>query len=67
MDFIQADLDALNAAIKTGARKVKYADKEVEYRDLSEMLSVRKLIMDDLGLTSPASSRVFSTFSKGFE
>lgn len=65
MAWTTQDLEALNGAIKTGARKVKYADKEVEYRDLDEMLRIRKAIMDELGLNSPGRERVLATFNKG--
>lgn len=43
------DLQVLESAIKTGAKKVKYSnDKEVEYRDLSEMLKLRDIIAASL-------------------
>lgn len=49
MAYTQADLDALNAAIAQGALRVKYSDKEVEYRSLPEMLQIRDLILGELG------------------
>lgn len=58
-----ADLNALTAAIAQGARKVKYADKEVEYRSLAEMMQLRDLMMRELGLYKPA--RLFAKHSKG--
>lgn len=62
--FTQDDLDAINTAIKSGATTVKYGDKEVTYRSLSEMMRVRDLIRRDLGLTN-SSQRVTATFRKG--
>jgi hypothetical protein len=37
MAWTQTDIDKLKAAMAQGARRVKYADREVEYRDLAEM------------------------------
>lgn len=65
MAWIQDDLDALKDAIKTGARKVKYADKEVEYRSLDEMIIVKNMIEQELGTVTPATTRIFATHSKG--
>jgi hypothetical protein len=47
--FTQANLDALNEAIADGALRVKYTDKEIEYRSLDELLKIRELMMRDLG------------------
>ena len=33
----QADIDLLRAAINSGERRVRHADRMVEYRDLDEM------------------------------
>lgn len=46
--FTQAQLDALIAAIAEGALRVKYQDKEVEFRSLNEMLKLRDLMEADL-------------------
>lgn len=67
MEWTLDDLSNLNDAIKTGARKVKYADKEVEYRDLDEMLRIQKAMKDALGLNSPGRERVFASHSKGLD
>ena len=48
MAFSQADLDALDAAIKAGERSVAFGDRRVEYRDMSEMLKARALIVAEL-------------------
>lgn len=48
--WTQEQLDALNAAIAQGALRVRYADKEVEYRSLSDMLQLRDQMMQSLGL-----------------
>lgn len=44
-NWTQADLTALDQAIATGARKVRFADnREVEYRSISDMWSIRREI-----------------------
>lgn len=54
----KTDLAALEAAIATGATKVRYADgREVTYRSLAEMLRIRDMMKAELGqATAP---RVF--------
>ena len=44
MAYSQADIDALEMAIASGAKKVKFSDRETEYRDLAEM----KQILNDM-------------------
>lgn len=66
MAWTQADLDALDKAIKSGARRVRRGDRDVEYRDLGEMLRVREMIRADLGLTEQNGISVqFVGHSKG--
>jgi hypothetical protein len=59
------DLATLEKAIAQGALRVKYGDKEVEYRSLSEMMRLVDLMRKDLGIASPNSGRKFAEFSKG--
>lgn len=66
--FTQEQYDKLNEAIAQGALKVKYADKEVEYRSLDEMIRIRDLMAKDLGLFDQGNGgRVFASFSKGID
>lgn len=52
MAWTQADLDALETAIKTGVRKVTYRDgRTTEFRDLAEMLTTRTLMLQSLDST----------------
>jgi hypothetical protein len=53
--FTQDQLNALEAAIADGALKVKYSDKEVEYRSLGEMLKIRDIMINALGLNQVCS------------
>lgn len=68
MAWTQAQLDALNKAIANGSTKVKYADREVTYRTLSEMLKLRSVMMDELQLpgTTRSSFKKFG-YSKGIQ
>lgn len=46
--YTQEQLTALQAAIAQGVKKVKYSDKEVEYRDLNEMLQLAGIMQEQL-------------------
>ena len=48
--FTVPRLEALEAAIAEGVLRVKYSDKEVQYRSLAEMLQVRDIMRRALGL-----------------
>lgn len=70
MAWTQNHLTVLEEAMATGATKVKYADKEVDYRSLAEMKQTRQIIMDELGLNGPTpekNGRRYGSFSKGLK
>ena len=48
--FTTEKLQALEEAIGEGVLKVKYSDKEVEYRSLDEMYRIRNSMRKSLGL-----------------
>lgn len=50
--FTLEKLNDLECAIAEGIKRVKYSDKEVEYRSIDEMLKVRDLMRKKLGLKS---------------
>lgn len=62
--FTQTQYDSLIAAIAEGTLKVEYGDKKVEYRSLNEMIRLRDLMADDLGITKRP-RRTLAGFSKG--
>jgi hypothetical protein len=64
MAFTQEQLTILEEAIATGSKRVKYADKEVEYQSLDDMLRLRDLMQGELG-QKPKTQRFFGNFSKG--
>lgn len=45
--------------------RVKYADHEVQYRSLDEMLRLRDMMRRDLGLSDTRRDSMYPTFSKG--
>lgn len=49
MAYTQADLTAIEDALKTGARRVKFADREVEFRSLLELRGIAEGIRRSLG------------------
>jgi hypothetical protein len=56
----------LSAAIAQGALTVKYADKEVTYRSLDDMLRIQRLMEKDLGIgQSKRPTRRYAQFTKG--
>lgn len=65
MAWTTSDLEALEAAIATGTLSVKYFDKMVTYRTLDEMLKIRDLMRESLGVTSGRTKRIFADFDKG--
>lgn len=69
MAWTLTDLERLERAIRTGARKVKYEDKEVEYRSQADMQRLRREMQEELGITSgeAGSRRRYGKFSKGLE
>jgi len=66
MAWTQQDYDNLKAAIATGTKKVKYADKEVEYRSLADMKQTLADIADELGLTANMSRKKYAGVSSGY-
>ena len=58
------DLAALESAIAQGVQKVKYTDKEIEYRSLNEMLRLRDVMRRELGLVKK-SMRLKAQYDKG--
>lgn len=57
MAFSQADIDALDAAMKTGLLSVRYPDgSQMTYRSLAEMRELRAAMAADVAQASGASA-----------
>lgn len=72
--FTMDDLRALEGAIALGATRVKYTDKEVEYRSLKDMQATRRMIRRELGLEDSSKRtglfggrRIVAKHSKGLD
>lgn len=64
-NFTSADLEKLEKAIASGARKVVYDGMgSVEYHSIDEMMQARALIRQELGI-SKSSGRRYAAFSSG--
>lgn len=50
MSYTLEQYETLCKAIAEGALRVKYQDKEVEYRSLTDMLKIKGLMEAELGL-----------------
>ena len=66
IDFTRENLAALTQAIASGARRVKYTDKEITYNSMKDMIALRELMKKELGITSDTSGRKYASTSKGF-
>jgi hypothetical protein len=62
MAYTQADIDALKAAIASGALRVKFGSgpdsREVEYRNLSDMNATLAMMTAEVAPTTPQRPRV---------
>jgi hypothetical protein len=65
MEYTQKDLDALKSAYATGAKSVKYGDKEIAYAD--DILKRIEKVESELGIASKTISRKFAEYGRGFE
>lgn len=66
MAITQADIDALEIAIASGAKKVKFSDRETEYRDLDEM----KQILNDMRASLSGKRREpyrYQSYKRGYQ
>ena len=52
MAFTSADITALESAIKGGKQKVRYADREVSYHSLDQMLSLLRAMRAEVQASS---------------
>jgi len=52
MAWTQADIDALDTAIKSGTKRVRFSDREVEYMSMSDLLMARNLAATEVAATT---------------
>lgn len=68
MAFTADDLAALDTAIKSGARRVAYRDRTVDYYSLEEMLKLRAVMQAEVATgdrTTYGTRRVYPEYDKG--
>lgn len=63
---LELKLIALQDAIFDGVLKIKYSDKEVEYRSLRDLKRSYDMLKNELGIT-PKVCRIKTNFSKGLD
>jgi hypothetical protein len=66
MAYTQADIDALELAMASGAKKVRIRDRETEFRDLTEMRAILKVMKESLS-GSKRTAHTFSSFDRGYQ
>lgn len=63
-ETLQADIAALEAAIASGALRVRFTDREVYYRSLSDMYAILAKLKSLAGLDVGAARRVTRTVTR---
>lgn len=66
MAFSQADLDAINTALASGAKRVRFQTHEVEYQSISEMLRVRDMIKAEVETPAENGGAMFARFESDY-
>lgn len=67
MAWTEDDYNRLCSAIGTGAQMVMYADKQVQYRTLSEMQQLKTQMEKELGIGKKKSRKYLPCYSKGLK
>lgn len=65
MAWTTEQLEAIEEAIASGATRVKYIDREVQYQSLADLLALRDRMRLALGLADAKLSRRYGAYSKG--
>jgi hypothetical protein len=65
MAYTTDEYNALTSAMALGATFVKYSDKEIHYRTLAEMQSLKRDMEIDLGIIKNAGRKKIGVYSKG--
>lgn len=66
MAVTQKDIDDLEKAIASGAKKVKRGDREIEYRDLDEMRRTLGAMKDEYA-GNTRKPYVYKDYSRGYQ
>lgn len=66
MAFTSADLDAINAAIAQGAKRVRFQTHEVEYQTIAEMLRARDVIKAEIETPPVNGGAMFARYESDY-
>lgn len=68
MAYTQADLEALQAALAKGEKRVSFGDKTVEYRSIEELQAAIRTVEAEIARSvgAPAKRQIRVTTAKGF-
>ena len=66
MAWTQSDLDAINTAIATGARRVRFQTHEVEYQTTTDLLRARDAIQREIAQQNPSAAILFAEYDGGY-
>ncbi len=66
MAWTAADLTAIEEAIATGAKRVRFQTHEVEYHSIADMLRARDVIKGEINPADAPSHVVVARFHRGF-
>ncbi|MEO6682590.1 MAG: hypothetical protein ABIN48_07165 [Ginsengibacter sp.] len=67
MAYSQIEYTSLTSAIAQGITTVKYGDKEITYRSLSEMLRIKSDMEVELGIKPGGIRRTYISHTKGLK
>ena len=59
MPWTQTDLDAIEASIATGELTVRFADRQVTYRSIAELIEARNVIRDAVQAAAGTATKRF--------
>lgn len=65
LEWTQADIDLLKAAVRRGVRVVQFADRRVEYHSLAEMRALLASMAQDVDAAAGKPSYRLMGHSKG--
>jgi len=65
MAYTADDLVAIEKAIANGSSRVRYADREVQYRSLDELIRIRNMIRGEADPEIGKTLRRYGVFSSG--
>lgn len=65
MSWTSTDLTAIETAIASGELRVKFSDREVQYRSIDELLRARDIIKSSIaGAAAPTVRSTYASFTK---